>query len=33
MPSYKLTYYDIAGGRAEPIGIAFRLAGIDFEDR
>ena len=31
MPSYKLTYFDIDGGRAESIRIAFHAAGIDFE--
>ena len=32
MPDYKLTYFDIDGGRAEPIRIAFHAAGIPFED-
>jgi glutathione S-transferase len=32
MPNYKLTYFDFAGGRAEPIRIALHAAGIAFED-
>jgi glutathione S-transferase len=32
MSSYKLTYFDIDGGRAEPVRIAFHAAGIPFED-
>lgn len=32
MSDYKLTYFDIDGGRAEPIRIAFHSAGIAFED-
>ena len=32
MSRYKLTYFDIDGGRAEPIRIAFHAAGIAFED-
>ena len=32
VPSYKLTYFDFDGGRAEPVRIAFHAAGIAFED-
>jgi len=32
MSEYKLTYFDIDGGRAEPIRIALHAAGIPFED-
>ncbi len=32
MSTYRLTYFDIDGGRAEPIRIAFHTAGIAFED-
>lgn len=32
MPSYKLTYFDVDGGRAEPVRIAFHVGGIAFED-
>lgn len=32
MADYKLTYFDMDGGRAEPIRMAFHAAGIAFED-
>ena len=32
MPKYRLTYFDMDGGRAEPIRIAFHAADIEFED-
>ena len=32
MTQYRLTYFDIDGGRAEPIRIAFHIAGVPFED-
>ncbi len=32
MTRFKLTYFDIDGGRGEPIRLAFRLGGIEFED-
>lgn len=33
MTSYRVTYFDVDGGRAEPIRIALHAAGIPFEDR
>jgi glutathione S-transferase len=33
MTQYRLTYFDIDGGRAEAIRIALHAAGIEFEDR
>jgi len=32
MTRFKLTYFDIDGGRGESIRIAFHIGGIDFED-
>jgi glutathione S-transferase len=32
MTSYKLSYFDVDGGRAEPIRLAFHIGGIAFED-
>ena len=32
MTNYRITYFDIDGGRAEPVRIALHAAGIDFED-
>ena len=32
MTTYKLTYFDFDGGRAEPVRIAFHAAGIEFVD-
>jgi glutathione S-transferase len=32
MTTYKLTYFDFDGGRAEAVRIAFHAAGIEFED-
>ena len=33
MTDYRVTYFDVDGGRAEPIRIAFHAAGIPFDDR
>ena len=32
MPDYRLTYFDVDGGRGEPVRIALHAAGIAFED-
>ncbi len=32
MTSYRLTYFDLSGGRAEPIRIALHAAGFEFDD-
>ncbi len=32
MADYRLTYFDIDGGRAEPVRIAFHAADVEFED-
>lgn len=32
MTNYKLTYFDIDGGRGEPLRIALHAAGIEFDD-
>lgn len=32
MPDYKLSYFDIDGGRGEVARIAFHIAGVDFTD-
>lgn len=32
MADYRLTYFDMDGGRAEPVRIAFHAAGIEFDD-
>jgi prostaglandin-H2 D-isomerase / glutathione transferase len=32
MTTYRLTYFDLDGGRGEPVRIAFHAAGIEFED-
>lgn len=33
MPTLKLTYFDIKGGRGEPARLALKMAGITFEDQ
>jgi glutathione S-transferase len=32
MPTLKLTYFDIHGGRGEPARLAMHIGGVDFED-
>ena len=32
MTRFKLTYFDIAGGRGEPIRLALHIGGLEFED-
>jgi len=32
MDKFKLTYFDVSGGRAEPIRLALHIGGIPFED-
>lgn len=32
MPKLKITYFDMHGGRAEPVRLALAIGGIDFED-
>lgn len=32
MSRFRLTYFDVDGGRGEPVRIAFHAAGVDFED-
>jgi glutathione S-transferase len=32
MPKLKITYFDMHGGRAEPVRLALAVGGVDFED-
>lgn len=32
MPKLKITYFDMHGGRAEPVRLALAIGGVDFED-